>query len=643
MSRRRHPGANVAPAVGRGLRYVWSDEVWAIVDGVRDLQGGESGRVGARAGCHRSLRSWLRPPPSEDPDQALRGAITHWLLLTAIVVIAPLTALIPIVESDYRYSLPIYVVALGGAIAILVVLHLGFIRTAGALFATLAWLTTMWAAFASGGVGSPQLSMGVLCIIITGFIWSGPAAIGMAVATSVSLLGIELARDFGIAPAPFIDASRFTVWMALSTVLALSAVFLLIFRRTMDAAREEAARKSLRLEEEMRRREKAEATLHRSQKLEALGRLAGGIAHDFNNILTVLLAESEMLEAHVRSGRPLGEAEIGQIADIRASSERASALTTQLLAFSRRRIGAPAVVELQATVRRMAPMLMRLVREDVRLDWDFEASGASVRIDDGQLEQVLMNLVLNARDAMPRGGRLSIATRCVDIDQRWVDDNPDASPGPHVVLEVSDTGVGIAPDDLDSIFDPFFTTKGPGAGTGLGLASAHGMVIQAGGHITVESELGRGTCFRVYLPDVRERPSVAANPSDPRSASGRSGTVLLCEDDAVVRRVIQRVLTAAGLEVVEADCAESALEWLRARDTAFDLLISDIVMPGMNGRELASIVTSERPEIRILLVSGYAADAIDAGDALPGVGLLEKPFTPADLVARATALLGADG
>ncbi len=607
------------------------------MDGRQDLH---SDRAGASAPQPVHRLGWLRPPSSDDPDQDLRAAIIHWLLLTAIVAMTPLTALIPIVETDYQYSLPIYVVALVGALVVFGVLHLGFIQTAGALFALLAWLTTMWAAFASAGVGSPQLSMAVLSIIITGFIWSGRAAIGMAVATSISLLGIELARDFGFAPDPFISASRFTVWAALSSVLALSAVFLQIFMRTVGAAREETALKSRRLEEEMRRREKAEVSLHRSQKLEALGRLAGGIAHDFNNILTVLLAESEQLEDHARSGRPLSRGELEQIAEIRASSERASALTSQLLAFSRQRPGAPGLVQLEATVQRMAPMLVRLVREDVRLDWDLGAAAASVRIDEGQLEQVLMNLVLNARDALPRGGRIGISTRRVELDEGWVDENPDAHAGPHVVLEVSDDGVGIDPEDLESIFDPFFTTKGPGSGTGLGLASAHGSVVQAGGHITVESEPDRGTRFRVYLPEVQGAPRAREASTAGTAATTGSGTVLLCEDDAAVRRVTLRTLVAAGFEVVEADCAESAIEWLRSHDTDVDLLVSDIVMPGMNGRELAAIVAGERPEIRILLVSGYAADAIDEDDALPGVAFLEKPFTPTDLVDRAVMLLG---
>jgi signal transduction histidine kinase/CheY-like chemotaxis protein len=460
----------------------------------------------------------------------------------------------------------------------------------------------------------------------------------MAIATSVSLLGLEFMRDLGLAPAPFLTASRFTVWAALSSVLALSAVFLQIFVGTVNAARREAAEKSARLEEEMRRRVQAEASLHQAQKLEALGRLTGGIAHDFNNILTVLLADSDGLARHAATGRPLTDVELEQIGEIRSSTERASALTRQLLAFSSQQTGVPEVVDPDEAIVRFEPMLRRLVREDIDLHIEPGAGGATTCIDPAQFEQVLMNLVLNAVDAMPAGGELTIRTEGGGgLAEERTGDRPRIG----VVLVVSDTGKGIDARDVDRVFDPFFTTKGPGRGTGLGLSSVHGIVTGAGGRIGVESQPGRGTTFRVHLPEASA--AAAATGSRERTerpAEPARGTILLCEDEAPVRRVTRRALAAAGFRVHEADCAETALAWLRTNDEPVDLLISDLIMPGLNGHELATRVVTERPGVRVLLVSGYTSNVLVASDVGPEFELLEKPFTPEGLLRRVEALLG---
>lgn len=584
-------------------------------------------------------RAWLRAPTSDDPEQQLRATVIHQLLLTALATIVPLTILIPIVEDEYAYTLPIYLVAVFAAALGFTILHLGWIRTAGAIVTIAGWLVTLWASFASGGLGSPQLSMGVLVLMLAGFLWSGAAAIGMAFVISGSLAGLEVLRDSGALPQPFIEASSFTVWAALSSVLALSAVMLQIFVNAMRAARDDAAAKTRLLREEMDRRVETEASLARAQKLEALGRLTGGIAHDFNNILTVLVAESEMLEESTASGRPLREEESEQIREIRASAHRASELTTQLLAFSRRQIGIPEVVGPDPCIERLEPMLSRLIREDVKLDMQLLAPKAQIRIDPSQLDQVVMNLVLNASDAMPRGGALAISTDRVDVDSSVARIDPTARQGPHVVIRVRDTGEGISPSDRERIFDPFFTTKGVGRGTGLGLATAHGIVSQAGGHIRVESTSDAGTTFEIFLPEVEAAQESARREILPPRDPAITGTVLLCEDDEAVRRSTRRTLMVAGHEVIDVESAEAALEWLKGDRRVVDLLISDVILPGMNGAQLAREAVELCPGLKVLLISGYTAGVLKDSGIPPDVELLEKPFKPDVLLDKVAARL----
>jgi signal transduction histidine kinase/CheY-like chemotaxis protein len=584
-----------------------------------------------------SIPTWLLPPPAEDAEEALRAKIIHWLALAALLFVIPLTVLLGVVEADVRRMLPLYGVTVLGAAGILVLVHRGWTRGAGVVFAALGWILTLWASFLGGGVGSPQLSLGVLVVMLTGFLWSGSAAIGMAIGISVSLAGLELAWDSGVLQEDPVEATRLTTWAALSTVLAMSAVFLQIFVRTVQSARDDAAEKSRRLEDEMKRRLETEASLNRAQKLEALGRLTGGIAHDFNNILTVLLGETELLEDRTAAGRALNAEEHAHVSEIRASAEQASALTRQLLAFSRHPLGIPDVMDPDRSIRKLEPMLRRLIREDISMKISTGANDAAVRIDSGQFQQVVMNLVLNASDAMPRGGDLVLATELVRLDEEWASVHPDTRPGEHLVLSVTDSGAGIEAADLERIFDPFFTTKAVGHGTGLGLASAHGIVNQAGGEITVETELGRGTTFCVVLPGATE--ATSAIESDPPKVAPGLGTLLLCEDDPAVRRVTQRALVRSGYQVLEADRGERALDLLRTSDRHIDLLVTDVIMPGMNGGELARLAAEVRPGIGVLLVSGYTSNVLEASGVPSDVELLEKPFTPAALLSRVAALI----
>ena len=424
----------------------------------------------------------------------------HWIVVSAIASVALLIAFVPFAETDQGLTLTIYVASLVGASLTFVVLHTGRIRAAGAMFSVIALLLSYVGAFATGHIGSPQLATVVLVITITGFLVNTRAGIWMAATTSLLLLALVYGRESGVVPEPFIGRSPYMTWAALTSIIALSAVFLHVFVGAVTAARRDAAEKSAALEQEMLRREKVEASLRRAEKLEALGRLTGGIAHDFNNILTVLLAESQMLEAHVSAGRPLGDEELEQISEIRRSSERAAGLTSQLLSFSRQRVGTPAIIDPNPALKRLQPMLRRVIREEIRLDVGPLADVGALRMDAAQFDQLVMNLVLNARDALPGRGQITVYTEAADCDESWVAAHSNARLGPHIVLGVLDTGAGIDVEHLDQIFDPFFTTKGPDEGSGLGLMVCHRIVTDHDGSIEVRSQKGEGATFSIWLP-----------------------------------------------------------------------------------------------------------------------------------------------
>jgi PAS domain S-box-containing protein len=366
--------------------------------------------------------------------------------------------------------------------------------------------------------------------------------------------------------------------------------------------------------------------LRHAQKMDALGRLAGGIAHDFNNILTAI---SGYCELAVRS-LPADAPALSHAMHILRSSQRASRLTKQLLAFGRQQILEPTPLDLNEVVRRMASMLRRLIGEDIVLALQLSPTPARVVADQGQLEQLLLNLVVNARDAMPRGGQLTVETSGVDADDgRWVR------------LSVIDNGVGMDEATRARIFEPFFTTKESGKGIGLGLATVHGIVEQSGGRIMVESAPGQGTTFHVHFPETTSPSRRAETPSPmPALPPLCRETLLLAEDDEEVREFVRVVLTQQGYRVLVAEDGEEALALAARVEDSIDLLVSDVVMPRMNGRELADRLCQVRPALRVLHMSGYPGDTIDRyGDLRPGAAFLQKPFTADALLKRVRALL----
>jgi CheY-like chemotaxis protein len=380
-----------------------------------------------------------------------------------------------------------------------------------------------------------------------------------------------------------------------------------------------------------------EEQLRQSQKMEAIGQLAGGVAHDFNNLLTVINGYCDLLLTSLPTADPARES----VAEILSAGERSAALTRQLLAFSRKAVVAPRAMVLNAVIAGAEKLLRRLIGSDVRLTATLAPELWPVLADPGQIEQVLLNLVVNARDAMPTGGRLTIETRNIELDAGYAASRPDTRPGPYVMLTVTDTGTGMPPDVLARVFEPFFTTKPPGKGTGLGLATVYGIVKQSGGHLALSSEVGIGTTFKIYMPRAEQAANTTVAAPPPAAPKRGTGTVLVAEDDAAVRLLARRILAKSGYTVLDAATVEEADRQARLTDQ-LDLLVTDVVMPDGGGRAVAERVTKRHPGVKVLYVSGYTDDAVVRHGVLrEGMHFLQKPFTAAALAGKVREVLDA--
>ncbi len=385
-------------------------------------------------------------------------------------------------------------------------------------------------------------------------------------------------------------------------------------------------------------RKRLEEQLAQAQKMEAIGRLAGGVSHDFNNLLTVILGSADLLLEELGAGHPL----YGTAEEIRKAAERAAIVTRQLLAFGRKQYLQARVFDLNQVVSDAVRMLRHLIGEDVRVVTELGARRSHVRADPVQVTQVLLNLAINARDAMPEGGTLEVRTSNTAFDAAQAADHPGLAPGEYVTITVTDTGHGIPPEVLPHIFEPFFTTKAAGQGTGLGLATSYGIVAQSGGAITLATVPGRGTSFFVHLPGVSEAADLAAQ-RPPEVSAGRE-TVLLVEDEPMVREVAARALRARGYDVLEAYDGVEALRVADAHDGTIHLLLTDVVMPHMGGIELAAQLRKSRPRTRVLYTSGHAERAVPVqGPLEPGAAFLPKPYVPDTLTQSVRRVLDAPG
>ncbi|MBT9585102.1 response regulator [bacterium] len=380
-----------------------------------------------------------------------------------------------------------------------------------------------------------------------------------------------------------------------------------------------------------------EERMRATQRMEAIGRLAGGIAHDFNNILVVIMSYAKFIESEVPNDNVRV---LEDLQEIVIAAERASTLTKQLLAFSRRQVIEPRVIQLGDLLANLTRMLARLVGEDIEITTAVAPDLWPVKVDAGQVEQIILNLTVNARHAMPSSGQLSIELTNVTLDKEYCLEHPEVEPGEYVLLAVTDSGTGMTAEVRARAFDPFFTTKAPGQGSGLGLATVYGIVKQAEGHVWLYSEIGRGTTCKVYLPRTSGTVEPFVTRSAPARARGGSECLLVVEDEAPVRQLLVRVLRQGGYTVLEATNGLDALRLCETCLNDFSLLITDVVMPQMGGRELATRLTGKRPDLRVLFLSGYTENAIVHNGTLdPGLIFLQKPFVAEDLLRRVRELL----
>jgi DNA-binding response OmpR family regulator len=410
-----------------------------------------------------------------------------------------------------------------------------------------------------------------------------------------------------------------------------------VAERTADLAR---ANQELTQEIDERRRAesalaRAEEQFRQSQKMEAVGRLAGGVAHDFNNLLAVIVSTAELCRADLPVDSQMHK-EMDQIVE---AGMRAADLTKQLLAFSRKQVMQTKILDLNAVIRNMDRLLRRLISAEIEIATTPGTDLGSVMADPGQIEQVILNLVVNSRDAMPKGGKITIETGNANFDEDYVREHGGGIVGPQVMLAVSDTGHGMNAETRARIFEPFFTTKELGKGTGLGLSTVYGIVQQSGGNVWVYSEPGRGTTFKVYLPRVDEPPDLAALPASAIGVGGNE-TILVVEDDVMVRGIVRKILTRSGYQVLEAGDPRAALSLCREMTSPIDLLLSDVILPKVSGRELADQLVGVHNEMKVLFMSGYADNAIVHNGMLdPGISFIAKPFTPTTLARKVREVL----
>jgi PAS domain S-box-containing protein len=382
---------------------------------------------------------------------------------------------------------------------------------------------------------------------------------------------------------------------------------------------------------------RAESQLRQSQKMEAVGRLAGGVAHDFNNVLGIINSCTEFLRDRID---PTSEPSL-YVENIKKATERGASLTRQLLAFSRKQVIQPQIFDLNERLKDVSKLLRPLMGEDVEVRIVSKSASAVVEADPGQFDQIVMNLAVNARDAMPRGGRFILETGTVEFDEAFAEQHPPLTAGKYVVLAVSDNGIGMDEATVSRIFEPFFTTKELGEGTGLGLATVYGIVTQSGGHILVYSEPGHGTTFKIYLPSSEHKIGLRTLPEKEAAAPIRQGiTILLAEDDELMRSLTRQHLQEHGYTVIEASDGKSALQWAEAHPGRTDLLLTDVVMRGMSGPELVEHLNGSHPNLKVVYMSGYTGELIGERGRLKGGPLLEKPFTRAALLNAIHTILG---
>lgn len=567
--------------------------------------------------------------------------VLNLLILTHVTLILAFTALftlaVPVLTEETRVVVPSAASLAAIELGILALARRGRVMGAAWAFCVLTWLAVTLSALGQGGIESPSLIAQLTVIVLAGLLLGAKVGAGTAVLSAVSLGSLLALDSMGLLPAPQTRSTEGTTFvLLLGNIVFITVPLYLVIRRTNDWIIR--ARSSEReAEENLDRLMATQEQLMHAGKMEAVGRLAGGVAHDFNNILTAISGHAALLEEDHPSDAGTGE----ELSAIREAVDRARRLTRQLLTFSRREMLELELLDLGEMVGGMAHMLERLLTEEVQLSLSADDDLGVIKADRGQMEQVIVNLAVNAQAAMPEGGRLSIQTANLDVPSS--ESNTDAPPsGEYVVLVVSDTGVGMDEGTRRRVFEPFFTTKDVDEGTGLGLATVYGIVEKCGGHATVESRPGQGSRFTLYFPRLSGEPSAAPSSAETRADHSGDETILVIEDEAAVRRVLSRTLKQGGYAVLEAGSGPEALQIAAENRGSIDLVISDVVLPGgMRGPSILKKLAEEGHPMPALFISGYP-DLGEEGDTLgANVELLAKPFEPSEMLTRVRRILDA--
>jgi signal transduction histidine kinase len=590
------------------------------------------------------LRLWLENLPLTDPIARRQASLLQVMLLGLLalsLVTLPIPISTPGSDTFWRLTLLASLVVIGATVIALIVLRRGWLG-----YATTTVCTGLILAIAIdlvlvgiGGAGGIILAL-TLPVTLAGLV-VGRRVMLLVAGACVLLISVVATLEQMTPPlAGLIPPPGFSLNARVTTMIPVMGLVCLIldrFSHTFRAALIELEHTNTRLRAELVERRQLEVQLVQAQKMEGIGQLAGGIAHDFNNILVAISGYTHL----AREALPPDHTAHTDLFEVQKAAGRAVNLTRQLLAFARRQITDPQPINLNTLLDDMKLMLRRLVREDIELTVRPAPDLWTTLADPGQMEQVLINLVVNARDAMPDGGQLVIETANVVLDEEYAHRHVAVTSGLYVLLAVSDTGVGIDQETLQHVFEPFFTTKQPGEGTGLGLSTCYGIVKQNGGNIWIYSEVGQGTTVKVYLPRTAGAAVAPHEYAEPEAVLGGSETVLLVEDEAAVRELIVRTLRAYGYQVLEADNGEAALRIAALyRDTRIHLLLTDVVMPHMGGRALADRIVQSRPALKVLFTSGYTDNAIVHHGRLDrGINFLPKPFTPLALVRKVREVL----
>ena len=598
----------------------------------------------------RALRAWFGRINVSDAIERRQALVLQAILLVvaASFLLAGVSDLAGYAaEQGAAGSVPLANL-IGGVItvALLAVLRAGQFRLVAVVFVALL-IVAFSVALAGTGLleGAPYLALLMVPIVVAGLLlprlWLVLAAVGVYVSAVLAVSADPRLAAAGI-PAPTGNILFATLFVTVAVDQFGGTVRKALFEsiaheQVIETGRQQLAARTAelqtavdRLEQEIAERQRLEqeradiqARGLENQRLESIGLLAGGVAHDFNNLLTAISGYTELARSRFEPGDAVQE----DLAGIRQAADQAAALTRQLLAFSRNQPLRPSIVDLGAVVTSVEPLLRRLLGERIRLVVQPEPELWQVLVDPGQVESVIVNLAINARDAMEDGGTLTIETANVDLDASYARTHPEVTPGSYAMVAVSDTGAGIDDETLGHIFEPFFTTKALGKGTGLGLASVYGTVRQSGGHIWVYSELGQGTTFKVYLPRARgdvTTPAAAAPRPDARLPHE---LILVAEDEAFVRTMVVQALQRQGHTVLAVETGEAALEAIETRGGEIGLLLSDMVMPGIGGLELLERARAVQPELPAIIMSGYTALQLDHRPLPADVTFLEKPFT----------------